>query len=503
MNLLLSLPLLVPLLTAIVALLLRRRPDVQRVAGLGGVVILLISVVVLFVVVWRDGIQVAQLGGWPAPFGVTLVADLFSAVMLVMTGLISLPVVLYSLGTVDRQRQALGYYVLFHLLLVGVCGAFLAGDLFNLFVWFEVMLIASFVLLALGSERIQLEGAIKYVTLNLFASAMFLTGVGVLYGIAGTVNMAGIARSLEGTDNPGLVSAAAMLFLVSFGIKAALFPFFFWLPASYHAPPLAVTALFAGLLTKVGVYALIRVFTLIFVEDIAYTHTVMLILAGLTMVTGVLGAVAQSEVRRLLSFHIVSQIGYLLMGLALYSTLSLAGAIFFLVHVSLAKAALFLVGGVMQRVGGSYDLGQLGGLLRRTPGIALLFLVPALSLVGMPPFSGFFAKLALVQAGLEAGQYAIVATALGVSVFTLLSMTKIWDQAFWKPAPSQLPGTLPNLTPRAPVPLSMLLVPAIILASCSVILGVAAEPMLRVSTEAAQQLLDPAEYIHLVLDGRG
>jgi multicomponent Na+:H+ antiporter subunit D len=236
--------------------------------------------------------------------------------------------VVYSFASIDVQRESFGYYPLLHILLMGVCGAFLTGDIFNLYVWFEVMLIASFVLLALGGERAQLEGAIKYVTLNLISSAFFLTAVGILYGMIGTLNMADLARQLSTVAQPGLVMTLAMLFFVAFGIKAALFPLFFWLPASYHTPPVIVSALFAGLLTKVGVYALVRVFTLLFIRDSSYIPTLILVVAGLTMVTGVLGAVAQNEIRRLLSFHIVSQIGYLLMGLGLFTPLVLAGTVF-------------------------------------------------------------------------------------------------------------------------------------------------------------------------------
>jgi multicomponent Na+:H+ antiporter subunit D len=374
-----------------------------------------------------------------APFGITLVADLLSAIMVVLAGLMGLAVAVYSLASIDQQREAFGYYPLLHILLMGVCGAFLTGDIFNLYVWFEVMLIASFVLLALGSERPQIEGAIKYVTLNLMSSAIFLAAVGILYGVVGTLNMADLAVKLPTVTPPGLVTTLAMLFLVAFGVKAAVFPLFFWLPASYHTPPVAVSAIFAGLLTKVGVYAMIRVFTLLFVQNVGYTHTLILVMAGLTMLTGVLGAVAQNEFRRILSFHIVSQIGYMIMGLGLCTRLALAGSVFYIVHHIIMKTNLFLVSGVAYRLRGTFELKDLGGLYQAHPLLALLFLIPALSLAGMPPLSGFFAKLVLLQAGLEMGQYVIVAVALAVGLLTLVSMTKIWAEAFWKPAQTRLP----------------------------------------------------------------
>ena len=490
---LLLLPILIPLVTAAVALLLRRSPLAQRVLGVGGAVALLGTAATLLTVVWQDGIQAIQVGDWPAPFGITIVADLFSAVMVLLAGLIGLAVAVYSLATIDRQRESFGYYPLLHVLLMGICGAFLTGDVFNLYVWFEVLLIASFVLLAFGGERAQMEGAIKYVTMNLIASAFFLAAAGVLYGIAGTLNMADAALTLRGVENRGLVTTLATLFLVAFGIKAAVFPLFFWLPASYHTPPAAVSAIFAGLLTKVGVYALIRVFTLLFVQDVSYTHNLILVIATLTMVSGVLGAIAQVEFRRILSFQVISTIGYMLMGLGLFTPLALAGSVFYVIQDSVVKTSLFFVSGVVQRRCGTSDISRLGGLYRASPLLAVLFLIPALSLAGIPPLSGFFAKLALVEAGIAAERFTIVAVALLVTPLTLLSMTRIWSEAFWKPAP-------PDACHAKRTPTGML-APIVVLTALIIAIGLLAEPVFTLSTRAADQLLDPMEYIRVVLGG--
>jgi multicomponent Na+:H+ antiporter subunit D len=418
--------------------------------------------------------------------------------MVVLAGLMGLSVSLYSLGDIDRQRESFGYYPLLLLLLMGVCGAFLTGDLFNLYVWFEVMLMASFVLLALGGEQAQMEGAVKYVTLNLVSSALFLAAVGLLYGMTGTLNMADLAVKLREPAPHGLTTTVAMLFLIAFGIKAAAFPLFFWLPASYHTPPVAVSAIFSALLTKVGVYSLMRTFTLLFVQDSDYTHALILVIAALTMVTGVLGAVAQIDFRRLLAFHIVSQIGYLLMGLGLLTTAGLAGAVYFMIHVILAKSALFLVSGVVNRLRGTYDLKKLGGLYGPEPWLAILFLIPALSLAGIPPLPGFFAKLALIRAALAIEQYAIVAAALSVSILTLFSMIKIWTEVFWKKAPEPGAKAGDAVLPR-PVPRTLLLAPIAGLALLMVIIGLAAEMFFSLATEAAQQLMDPRPYVETVL----
>ncbi len=500
MNVLLILPIFIPLVTAILALLFRRSREIQRVLSLVGSWALFGVSVMLIVDVRQNGIQAAQMGDWPAPYGITLVADLFGAVMILLTGIIAVAVTLYSLVSVDEKREEFGYHSLYHFLLMGVCGAFLTGDLFNLYVWFEVMLLASFVLMALGGERGQMEGAIKYVTLNLLSSAMFLSALGLLYATAGTLNMADLAfkfSDVSDVQHQGIIAALGMLFLVAFGIKAAVFPLFFWLPASYHTPPVAVTALFSGLLTKVGVYALIRVFTLIFVGNMDYTQILILTLAGFTMVTGVLGAVAQYDFRRLLSFHIISQIGYALMGLGIFTASALAGAVFFIFHVSIAKASLFLVSGAARRLHGTYDLKRLGGLYQAQPILAILFLVSAMSLAGLPPFSGFFAKLGLVRAGLDAGQYVIVAVALGVSLLTLFSMVKIWGEAFWKPIPDHGSKTGELSGSR----LGNWLIPIAILSAISVVLGFGAGPAFDIALQAGNQLMDPQMYIQAVLGG--
>jgi multicomponent Na+:H+ antiporter subunit D len=500
----LVLPLLIPLFTAVFSLLLRHSRAAQQILALTGTTLLFGVSLLLLNTIAQSNILVLHMGSWPAPYGITLVADIFSAIMLAVSGLMGLIVTIYSLVAIDGRRQSFGYYPLLNILLMGVCGAFITGDIFNLFVWFEVMLIASFALLTLGGEREQLEGGIKYVTLNLLASTLFLAAVGILYGLTGMLNMADLARQFQtpGLLPEGMVLALAMLFLVAFGIKAAIFPLFFWLPASYHTPPVTVTTIFSALVSKVGVYALVRVFTLFFVADVAFTHTILLVIAALTMVTGVLGAVAQTEFRRLLSFHIISQIGYLIMGLGLFTVLSLTGVIFFMVHVILAKSALFLVSGITHHIGRSYRLKELGGFYRSYPIVAAAFLIPALALAGIPPFSGFWAKLSLIRAGLEEGQYLIVATALVVSILTLFSMTKIWADAFWKPAPEATAALMSHTYQTMPTRTWLLLMgPTAVLGLLTVVMGLAAEPVLNLSTRAAIQLLSPAIYIQAVLGG--
>lgn len=492
---LLVLPVLIPLVAAALSLVLPARAGLRRALALLATLALTAVGALLLSQVREEGIVALQLAGWRAPLGITFVADLLSALLVLITGVMGFSVVVYSAGMLPRRVEGGAYYPMVLVLLTGVSGSFLTGDLFNLFVWFEVMLVASFVLLALEAGREQLEASIKYMTMSLLASGLFLTGLALLYGAAGTLNMADLASRLPDNAQPGLVTASALVLLVVFGLKAGAFPLFFWLPASYHTPSAPVTTLFSALLTKVGVYALYRTYTLVFVGDVGLTHRVLLWMAVLTMITGVLGAVTQSDLRRLLSFHIVSQIGYLLVGLGLFGRAALAAGIAYWVHYVFAKSALFFVSGAMERVTGSKDLGRMGGLSRTHPLLAGLFLIPALSLAGIPPFSGFFAKMALLRAAVREEAWWVVAAAAAVGLLTLYSMMKVWREAFWKEAPA---GAETEWTRRGSGP-AALLAPCVALAALMVGLGVFAAPLLAISGAAADQLLDPAGYIRAVL----
>jgi multicomponent Na+:H+ antiporter subunit D len=414
--------------------------------------------------------------------------------MLTIAGVIVFTVVIYSQAVIDANRERFAYYPLLGCLLLGLNLAFLTGDLFTLYVAFEVMLMASFVLLTLGGERGQIEGGLKYVTLNVFGSTVFLIAAGLTYAVAGTLNLADLAQRLATVQSPGVTTVLAGLLLVAFGTKAAIFPLFFWLPASYHTPPIAITALFGGLLTKVGIYSIWRVLVMAFQQDLLFLQPLILVLAMLTMIVGVLGAVAQMELRRLLSFHIVSQIGYLLMGTALLTAAGFAAAVFFMIHVILAKTALFYISGIIHEAQGSYDLKKLGGMFTMHPGVSLMFLVAAFSLAGLPPLSGFWAKLLLIRAGLEVGQYLVVAVALGVSLLTLYSMVKVWSEAFWKPP---LPGQAASVRTR--YDRRTLFAPAAVLVTLIVLIGLLAEPLYQLSAHAAHNLVQPAAYVEAVL----
>ncbi len=498
-----TLSVLIPFVSAVACLTCWQAPALQRGISVAGMVALLANALWLVSEVWHRGILVVKMGNWEAPFGISLVADMLSSIMVLVTAITGLAVVVYSLAEIDAGRERYGYYGFLQFMLMGVCGAFLTGDIFNMFVWFEVMLISSFVLMTLGGERPQMEGAVKYVALNLISSSLFLAACGILYGKIGTLNLADLALRIGDVLDPGLLTVTAALFLVAFGLKAGIFPLFFWLPASYHTPPVAVSAIFAGLLTKVGVYALIRMFTLVFTEDVGFIHGLLLALAGLTMLTGVLGAVVQFDFRRLLSFHIISQIGYMILGLAFFTPLAIAGTVFYIFHHIIVKSNLFLISGVAHRYSGTFDLKKLGGLLKATPLLAILFFIPAMSLGGIPPLSGFFAKFAVVKAGLAGDTIFgdttaawLVGIALAVGLLTLFSMTKIWSEAFWKKPDDKHAPKLENVPLREKI---LLLGPIAALALLTLTIGFMPEFFFGFAMRAAEELLNPNLYIEAVL----
>ncbi len=484
-------PVVVPLATAALLALLWLWPRAQRAVSLLGLAATAAAAVLLLSEVLAGGVQVLEFGGWRPPFGIAFAADRLGASLVLVSGTLGVAVGLYGLAGVGVRRTRAGYHVLLHGLLAAVNGAFLTADIFNLYVWFEIMLITAMGLLALDRTKAQVDGTVRYAVLNLLSTLLFLFAVALVYGATGSLNMADIAASLAGQETPPSLTLAAALLFAAFGIKAGYFPLFFWLPASYHTAGIAVSALFAGLLTKVGVYACFRVFTLLFDVEFAGIRELATVIAAGTMLFGVLGAAVQWDVRRILSFHIVSQIGYMLLGLALATPAALAGAVFYVIHHIIVKANLFLVAGAMQHASGTFDLRRSGGLARQSPLLALMFLVPAMSLAGIPPLSGFWAKFAIIGASFEADADLLAALGLFVGLLTLYSMSKIWINAFWR-AP-RVPRAAPR---RLPLPM---VAATLLLGAITVLIGLLPDPLYQFATEAAAELTDPSGYVQAVL----
>ncbi len=504
MNLL-AVPVLLGLLGAGTTLILGRRPRIQRaisVLTLGGMA------VVAGVLMWladTRGVQTLWIGGWPPGLGIVLVADRFTGLMLLIAALVTLGVLVYSTGLdheeVRRETPVSIFHPTFLLLCAGVANAFLAGDLFNLFVGFEMLLFASYVLLTMGGTGERIRAGTTYVVVSLLSSSLFLVALAVVYAATGTVNMAQIAERIPHIS-PHVQALLQVLLLVVFSIKAAVFPLSAWLPDSYPTAPAPVTAVFAGLLTKVGVYAIVRTQTLLFPHR--PLSPVIMVLAALTMIVGIMGAIAQSELKRMLSFTLVSHIGFMLMGVGLATVAGFSGAIFYTAHHITIQATLFLVAGLIALIGGTTSLETLNGLSLSAPLLGVMFLVPAMNLAGIPPFSGFIGKFGLLRAAIDVGTplaWFLVASAVVTSLLTLYAMAKAWNRAFWgKPVPLS-PRVVPESDDEQPARHKVMMGATIGLIALSLGLSVLAGPLYDYTSRAGATLVSDAYQVAVLGEG--
>jgi multicomponent Na+:H+ antiporter subunit D len=489
------------LIGAALALLAHGHLRLQRAISLAALTGSLAVSIVLLAHADREGPAVARIGGWSASVGISYVVDRFSGLMLVVALVTLLAVLVFAGGEHSLTSDSPIFNPVYLVLAAGIGAAFSTGDLFHMFVSFEILLMASYVLLTLDGNEAQVRTGTTYVVVNTIESIVLVVAVGLVYAATGTLSMAELPARLAGLSD-GVRTGLQLLLLVAFGLKAAVFPLYFWLPDSYPTARGPITAVFAGLLTKIGVYAVLRTQTLLFADA---NHELLLWVAALTMVVGVVGAIAQNEVKRILSFHIVSQIGYMILGIAIGGPAAIAATIFFLLHQVPIKSSLFLVEGMIEHATGSSSLDRLSGLVHRSGMLGVLFLLPALSLAGIPPFSGFVAKLGLVTAGLEHGEYVAVGVAIGCSLLTLVSMAKIWLGAFWGPA-----GELPLRPVGAAVvtgdaarvvwrwPASMVIATTAMVA-IGLGLAIGAGPLYGLCERAAAEIADPAGYVRNVL----
>jgi len=501
-----------PVLGAAVTFTLVGRPRAQVSVTVLALFLTLVLNAALLAAVWEAGVAVVELAGWPAPLGVVLVVDRLSALMLLVSTIITLAVLLYASAQGLISRDEGGPVSIFHptylILVAGVSNAFLAGDLFNLYVGFEILLTASYVLLTLGGTAQRMRAGVTYVVVSVVSSVLFLIAIAMIYAATGTVNMADLAVKLGELPSDMQMVLHVML-LVGFAIKAAVFPLSFWLPDSYPTAPAPVTAVFAGLLTKVGVYAMIRTETLLFPGE--HVNDLLLVVAGLTMIVGILGALAQTDIKRILSFILVSHIGYMVFGLGLATQLGLAAAVFYVAHHITVQSALFLVTGLIENRAGTANIDRLGSLARVSPLVGLLFLIPALNLGGIPPFSGFLGKVGLLRGGVEQGAplaYTLVIVSVLASLLTLLVMVRVWTRAFWRRVedvehpPAQLVAAYQRVLERGERPKRLsagLVVPTAAIVALSVAFTVLAGPLYGLADRAATDMLERTPYIGAVL----
>jgi multicomponent Na+:H+ antiporter subunit D len=508
---LLSLPLALPLGAAAVGFLLRDHRGAQR--ALSGVTLAaLFGLAIGLVGVTRDGAAVAAgFGVWPRGLTIVWAADGLSALMVTIATTMAIACVAFAMARGEDRHPLFHPMVL--ALLAGVLGSFLTADLFNLFVTFEVMLIASYVLLTLRGGARQVRAGAIYVGVNLLASTLFLLGIALLYGVAGTVDLSALAGVV--LEVPG-ARVGATVVAVAIAVKASLVPMHAWLPRAYVEAGPAVTALFSGLLTKAGVYVLYRLMSVVFAGDPSVRPTIVA-LALLTMVIGVLGAVGRGDVRGILAFHMVSQVGYLVLPLGLWTVAGVTAGLVYLLQYIAVKGALFLAVGAVETLTGTGRLQELGGMVRTRPVLAVGFLLPALALAGIPPTSGFVGKLLLLLAAIEVEAWLAAFLIVLVSLFTLLSMVKIWNGVFWGELtvrvtrePTVLPsgivvpaggagGELPPPIHRASRGrVVALIAPSVILGVGVVILGLAAPWFVDLVEPAAEALLAPDAYLDAV-----
>jgi multicomponent Na+:H+ antiporter subunit D len=505
-----AVPIVAPLVAAAVCLLLRA-PAVQRTVSMTVLLALILDAALMLVRVDAHGPLAVQAGAWPAPMGITLVVDRMSALLVMTSGLVLAAVLVYAWGQIsaDHPTQPAAVrntrFVFTPVYLVLACGvsfSFITGDLFNLFVAFEVMLIASYVLLTLGAGPQAVRSAMTYIVVSLLASALFVTAIGLVYAATGTVNLADLHDKLPLVP-VGVRVSLALTLIVVFGIKAALFPLYFWLPDSYPLTPAPVTAVFAGLLTKVGVYAIIRTQTIAFSEDRSVISPILLTLAGATLLFGILGSIAQSEIKRILSFTIVSHIGFMVMGLGLGTAAGLAAALFYVVHHIVTQTALFCVEGLIERRTGTSSLDKISGLAREWPLLGWLFALPALALAGIPPLSGFVGKAGLLRAGVHQGSWPIVAVAVIVSLLTVYAVARVWVGAFWG-APTQ---ALTDDDPDDDLDVGVVTTPRLMTGATlgtvglGLIIPLLAGPLFALCARAAADMLTPLGYLSAVLGG--
>lgn len=492
MNNIVILPIIIPLFTGLLLFFIRKLNRTQRWFAALGTLLTLVSTCVLIRTIHLEGIQVLHVGGWQAPFGIALVADMFAILLAAAASVVTLLCLLYAFSTAKPEEERTFLYAFVLFLLCGVNGSFITGDLFNLFVFFEVMLSASYVLLSFGGTRLQLRESIKYMLINIVSSTLFVVAVAYLYSVTGTLNMAHLADVIATAGQDGLITTISLLFLFVFALKAALF-IYYWLPGAYIVAPTAIAAIFAALLTKVGIYAIFRMFSIIFYHQPHITHTLIIWLAALTMVLGAFGAISQWDIRRILVYNVIVAVGFIVFGFGVFTETALLGSVYYLLQDMFAKALIFILGGIIIYIARTHQLRDISGLMHHHSVLGWLFFLSALILAGVPPLSGFVGKLLVIQAGLESEQYIVTGIGLLTSLLVLYSMIKIMIHGFWGDT------DLSEDEAKSRRPSKAVLIPGFVLAGICVAMGLFAEPLLQIIEQASHTLAHPSSYIQAVL----
>lgn len=475
-----------------VLMMVRQHTRWHPVIAIASLVVLVVIDCLLLYAVWTNGPMTMVAGRWLPPFGIAFTVDLMGALFALAAAIAGLAGAIYAIGDISNSGRRYGFYPFLMLLIAGVSGAFLTGDVFNLYVWFEVLLISSFGMLILGSTHEQLDGAMKYAVLNLIGTTLFLIAVAYLYSVFGTLNMADIA--MKARENPSLPTATiGALFVLAFAMKAAAFPVNFWLPASYHTPRTVVSGLFGGLLTKVGVYALLRIMVMILPADLSVLADFVGAAAFLTMVLAGLGAIAQHDIRRTVGYIVIVGIGNCLAGVAVGGALGLEGALFYALQSMILMTLLYLITGLAGKLAGGFSLNSIGGIYRSHPVFAGVSLGVFFAAAGLPPFSGFWPKAILVRASLDGGAWWLSAAILFAGFCSTIALGRLFLLAYWRPAPEKLDPPVPIRTVEW--------LPIVGLAAVVVIVGIYPEPLMKLIEPAVGSILSPEGYFLSVFPG--
>ncbi|MDP1523765.1 MAG: monovalent cation/H+ antiporter subunit D [Methylotenera sp.] len=504
MNHLIITPVVVPLLAGILLLLLREQDvAIKRLLSLGSLIAQLGLALLLVKTVSTGDIFVYALGNWAAPFGIVLVADRLTVWMLSTTALLSIFAFIYAMHSTDKAGRH--FHALFQLQLFGLNGAFLTGDLFNLFVFFEILLLASYGLLLHGGGRLRTKAGLHFVVINLAGSTLFLFAVGTLYGILGTLNMADLALKVASVppENLPLVRAAGLLLFGVFALKAALLPLYLWLPAAYAHTSAPVAALFA-IMTKVGAYSILRIYTLIYGKQAGPAANLieswLLPLALATLMVGVLGAVGSRHLRLQTAYLVIASVGTLLIAFGLNSQAGIATGLYYLPHTTFASAALFLLAdAIARRRGEMADRLDPGPVIASPRLFGGLFMITAILMAGLPPLSGFLGKFMLLRAALDHPALPwVMAVVLISGLLALIALARTGSLLFYRVQAA----SADNQSSNVDKPCFNELAPIVGLLGLCLVLTIWAEPVLQYTNSTALQLLQPYHYIHAVLGGR-
>lgn len=485
----------IPFVSGVIMMALGQKKIILHriISAITAVIMILTSIFTVYYV-YNNGLISSSLGNWEPPYGINVVIDMMSALLILTTSIITFAVIVYSFQTIGKEREQYYYYPMVLFMISGVIGAFSTGDIFNMFVFFEVFLLASYVLITLGGTKIQVQEGFKYLLFNIIASNFFILGVAYLYSVMGSLNFADIHIKLEGYDgNLAIISIISVVFLLVFASKAGLFPFYFWLPGSYNAPPIPILVLFGSLLTKVGVYAIARTYSLFFIDNVAFTHQMLMMIAVASIIMGSIGAIAYTDMKKIIIYNIIIAVGVIVLGLSMMDQSGTIGAMYYLIHDMIIKAVLFmLVGFIIYRTGETrFD--KVGGLIKIHPWIGWMFFIATLALAGVPPLSGFYGKFYILQSLIENNHIISAVVLLLSSLAVLYSVIRIFINVFW--------GEEMDFNRLKPIKSDKILFSSFAMVILSIIYGLGADILYPLMDMAAQSLYDPSTYSGNILGG--